>query len=123
MIQVLVMPRPNSAEGDGFWFFLQQLLDESQALATVGISVVCDNDNLVTVKAHMLTAIGDLPAVSTMTGHSGHNSYFGCHVCPIRGQVGPTRHGMYFPPSNYGAALPWRSSAEFNHDAQDLLWV
>ncbi|SAM04433.1 hypothetical protein [Absidia glauca] len=122
MIQMLVMPGPNSAKGDGFWSFLQPLLDEFQTLATSGISVVCDNGNLVTVKAHMLTAIGDLPAVSTMAGHSGHNSYFGCHICPIRGQVGPTRHGMYFPPSNYDAALPWRSSDEFNRNAQDLLW-
>ncbi|SAL99654.1 hypothetical protein [Absidia glauca] len=122
MIQVLVMPGPNSAKGDGFWSFLQPLLDEFQTRTTAGISVVCDNGNLVTVKAHMLMAIGDLPAVSTMAGHSGHDSYFGCHICPIRGQIGPTRHGMYFPPSNYDAALSWRSSTDFNCNPQDLLW-
>ncbi|SAM02736.1 hypothetical protein [Absidia glauca] len=121
MIQLLVIPGPDSAKGEGFWSFMKPVLDDLRMLATTGISVECDNGQVIQSKAHMLMAIGDLPAVSSMAGHSGHNSYNGCHICPIRGQVGPSRHGMYFPPSNYDAALPWRSSAEFDCNPEDLL--
>ncbi len=95
MLQVAIIPCKPSQ----LFSFLQPLFDELKQLESDGISVLCDDGNYF-AKAHLILATGDIPAVAELIHHSGHNSFFGCRQCKIKGiseiSPGGKGTGRYF---------------------------
>jgi hypothetical protein len=77
--------------------FLYPLYEELVYMATDGITF---NDGLTVknAKVHLLTFVGDIPAISELINHSGHTSKNGCRMCSIKGETGAgTTGGVFFP--------------------------
>ncbi|RIA99683.1 hypothetical protein C1645_684566, partial [Glomus cerebriforme] len=49
--------------------------------------------------AHLLTWIGDIPALSKSLNLSGHNSYKACRFCILEGIWHPLNKHIYYPSS------------------------
>ena len=60
--------------------------------------------NLFTLRAHVLSWSGDIPALAKVMCTMGHNSYMGCQFCYIKG-VYVNRHVYYLlkTPNNHSA--------------------
>jgi hypothetical protein len=50
-----------------------------------------------TLKTHVLTWSGDIPALSKCLNLSGHNAYKGCRFCHIKGVLHELNNHIYFP--------------------------
>jgi hypothetical protein len=79
-----IIPGPNSPKD--IHSFLKPVVDELKQLET-GIPNVYDasTGEMFTLRAHVVFASGDLPAISKLMGISGHNSYDHCRFCELRG--------------------------------------
>jgi hypothetical protein len=80
--------------------FLAPVYEELDYLSRVGIKVITPDHGSIMAKVHLMTFIGDIPAVADLIKHTGHMSYFGCRMCiakGVRGQINdPLSGGMYF---------------------------
>lgn len=74
--------------------FLSPLFEELKVLESAGITVECE-DGRIDVKAHIILASGDIPAVAALIHHSGHSSLYGCRQCTIKSisSLSPTGKG------------------------------
>jgi hypothetical protein len=113
MLQICVMPGDRAPKSQGFWSYLQPLIDEIKVLSSRGMDVICDDGIKVHSKVRLLVATGDIVAVSALANHSGHVSKSGCRICPITGCHNANRHGMYFPPTQENLSLPWRTHESY----------
>ncbi|SAM00093.1 hypothetical protein [Absidia glauca] len=81
--------------------FLAPILSELELLSRVGIKVATVDEGIISSKVHILTFVGDIPAVADLIKHSGHTSYHGCRMCVVKGVYGGGANfgsgGMYFP--------------------------
>ncbi|RIB24933.1 hypothetical protein C2G38_1957178, partial [Gigaspora rosea] len=50
-----------------------------------------------TLHGHILSWSGDIPALSKIMCVSGHNAYYGCRFCYLRGVYSETARHIYFP--------------------------
>ncbi|SAL95969.1 hypothetical protein [Absidia glauca] len=65
--------------------FLAPILSELELLSRVGIKVATVDEGIISSKVHILTFVGDIPAVADLIKHSGHTSYHGCRMCVVKG--------------------------------------
>ncbi|KAF8596671.1 hypothetical protein BDV93DRAFT_454522 [Ceratobasidium sp. AG-I] len=81
------------------------------------------------LRAHLLDAFGDIPALTKILEFLGHNSHFACRFCKISGIQGCTAKGthLYFPLSRPDTPpfkpldLPLRTHAETLKQGYDVL--
>jgi hypothetical protein len=57
-------------------------------------------DELFTLCAHLLTWMGDIPALNKSLNLCSHNSYKACHFCMLEGICHLSNHHIYYPSSN-----------------------
>ncbi|ORZ07085.1 hypothetical protein BCR42DRAFT_311861, partial [Absidia repens] len=113
MIQVCVMPGPVTPKDDGFWSFLEPLIEQIKTLATRGMDVHCSDGVIVHSKVRLMIATGDIVGLSVLCNHSGHMSKFGCRICLVEGISNGSNRGMYFEPTATNLSMPWRSHDSF----------
>lgn len=92
MIQVAIIPGPKKPVD--LFSFLNPLLSEMKVLSEQGMEVVAGGQTIC-AKVHLLFATGDIPAVSDLIFHKGHNSVHGCRFCTVKG-VSKNGYGKYF---------------------------
>ena len=93
MIQIYVASGPKKPKD--IFSFLDPVLRELDELCTHGMIVETD-EKRIPLKAHLLFVGGDIPGVANVAGHMGHQSYYGCRFCTIKGMYQENR--MTFPP-------------------------
>src|SRR5690348_16720290 len=98
MIQICVLPGPKAPKADGYWSFLNPILNDINKLSDNGLIVSSDNGNIICCKVHSLLISGDIPAVSSICSHRGHIYQYGCRICNVGGQHNSNNRGWYFPP-------------------------
>jgi hypothetical protein len=54
-------------------------------------------ETIFTLRAHILSVSGDLPALAKVMCTTGHNSYKACRFCYIRGIYCQKNRHVYFP--------------------------
>jgi hypothetical protein len=113
MLQICILPGPNTAKKDGFWSFLAPLIDEIKVLASRGMDVRCDDGVTRHSKVRLMVVTGDVVGVSTLACHAGHTSKSGCRICLVKGVTGESKRGMYFKPIDPNLSIPWRSHESF----------
>ncbi|CCO35605.1 hypothetical protein BN14_09723 [Rhizoctonia solani AG-1 IB] len=88
MICTGVIPGPHSPKDLNS--FLQPLIDELVELAQGVEAVDVVNEELFALRAHVLSAFGDLPAMAKLMEFIGHNGRFPCRLCKIMSIPGRT---------------------------------
>ncbi|GAB1518684.1 hypothetical protein RhiTH_001748 [Rhizoctonia solani] len=59
------------------------------------------------LRAFLVLAFGDIPALSKLLGVKGHNAFAPCHTCQIHGVQGPNSHVYYVPITQPGGEDYW----------------
>ena len=131
MIQVAVLP--TSVKSDNIFSYLSPLIQELKDLEDNGITVSGTDGITVHARAHLLLASGDIPGISALCNHGGHQCAYGCRVCRIRAErlqspsvsTNSSRSGyaQYFPGSEYDDELRTKEDfmRTYNKDNQDLV--
>ncbi|KAL5633925.1 hypothetical protein ACGC1H_005949 [Rhizoctonia solani] len=88
MICTGVIPGPHSPKDLNS--FLQPLIDELVELARGVEAVDVVNEEIFALRAHILSAFGDLPAMAKLMEFIGHNGRFPCRLCKIMSIPGRT---------------------------------
>ena len=95
MIPLGIAPGPNSPYDIAS--FLKPFLDEITMLSSRGIRITKGGIDVYCGKVFLLGVTGDIPAIATVMGHSGHMSTYGCKLCKVVGVSPPGGRGKYFP--------------------------
>ncbi|KAI8096719.1 uncharacterized protein BX664DRAFT_64912 [Halteromyces radiatus] len=74
--------------------FLTPIYKELDLLSRLGIKVHTRDGLLIRSKVHLMTFLGDIPAVADIINHSGHTSRSGCRICVVKGSSSEGT-GMY----------------------------
>ncbi|KEP45893.1 transposase family Tnp2 protein, partial [Rhizoctonia solani 123E] len=88
MICTGVIPGPHSPKDLNS--FLQPLIDELIELARGVEAVDVVNEQIFSLRAHIIAAFGDLPAMAKLMEFIGHNGRFPCRLCNIMSIPGRT---------------------------------
>ncbi|CEL54421.1 hypothetical protein RSOLAG1IB_11667 [Rhizoctonia solani AG-1 IB] len=88
IICVGAVPGPHSPKDINL--FLQPLIDELAQLAKGVEAVDVVREEIFSLRAHLIAAGGDLPAISKLMEFIGHNGWFPCRICMIQSAPGPT---------------------------------
>ncbi|KAF8741328.1 Transposase family tnp2, partial [Rhizoctonia solani] len=91
MICVGVIPGPRCPADINS--FLQPLIDELRELARGVAAVDANQEKLFSLRAHLLTIFGDIPALTKVLEFIGHNGCFPCRFCLMPTIPGPTSGG------------------------------
>ena len=91
-----------------------QKFQNSGTVLVVGVIVNTDNYFL-KFKLYLLTFSGNIPAVSTVSGHQGHNSRHGCRICLAESFVGSDVKGRYYKPINAQSLIKYITYDEFKY--------
>jgi hypothetical protein len=78
-----IFPGPLHVRNKYICSFLAPLYDELKSLAENGMTLLCDDGIRRTCKVYALFFTGDIPAVSPLAGHAGHNSIRPCRICEV----------------------------------------
>ena len=81
MIFVSIIPA-TSKDGN-LDLFLAPLIEKLLLLESAGFEVKCDDNQVRTIRAHLVIATGDVPGVAALCHHGSHMSTFGCQICLI----------------------------------------
>ena len=100
---------------------LEELLELENGVETIDCSAGPFNKTF-TLRAFLLLAFGDIPALTKLLGIKGHNAFSPCRTCKITGvkDTRPNSHIYFVPLTTPGEAEYWdpthlktRSSASF----------
>ncbi|KAL7280964.1 hypothetical protein ACG7TL_005913 [Trametes sanguinea] len=96
--------------------FLYPMVEELLRLQ-IGVSTYDTlSDTLFLLRAYLIVAFGDIPAMSLLMRMKGHNALTPCRMCTIRGVRGPSGGSKRYDP----AALPLRSHEDFLANAREI---
>ncbi|QRW24315.1 Transposase family tnp2 [Rhizoctonia solani] len=110
--------------------FLQPLIDELVELSRGVEAVDVVNEEVFALRAHILAAFGDLPAIAKLMEFVGHNGRFPCRLCKIMSILGRTAKNashLYCPLHRSDDTgldpyeLPLRTHEECLKDGYDVL--
>ncbi|KAI8098863.1 uncharacterized protein BX664DRAFT_254329, partial [Halteromyces radiatus] len=76
--------------------FLTPIYKELDLLSRLGIKVQTSDSLVIHYKVHLMTFLGDIPAIADTMNHSGHTSKSGCRSCVMKGSSFEG-YGIYFP--------------------------
>ncbi|CEL58782.1 hypothetical protein RSOLAG1IB_08828 [Rhizoctonia solani AG-1 IB] len=98
LICVGVIPGPKSPKnlGSFLWPLIEELLELASGVSAVDIST----QRLFSLRAHLLTAFGDIPAITKLLEFVGHNGRYPCRFCLMSAIQGATAGGgthLYCP--------------------------
>ncbi|KAF8674983.1 Transposase family tnp2 [Rhizoctonia solani] len=128
MICTGVIPGPHSPKDLNS--FLQPLIDELVELSRGVEAVDVVNAEVFALRAHILAAFGDLPAIAKLMEFVGHNGRFPCRLCKIMSILGRTAKNashLYCPLHRSDDTgldpyeLPLRTHEECLKDGYDVL--
>ena len=101
--------------------FLQPIFQELHTLEQAGMIVNTLTDHI-PIKVHLAVMVtGNIPAVSKIINHSGHMSYYGCHIGNMWGTTG-SNGGIYFLPSSYTNDLCTKDDYINGNPDQSITW-
>lgn len=112
---VAVIPGPRKPYD--IFSFLYPTIQELLVLETEGI-IVETRTSSIRIKAHLLNIIGDIPGLSELCLHAGHNSYHGCRICKIKGIYSKSKRTIVFPGTNEAQEpieYPLRTSEDYQN--------
>jgi hypothetical protein len=94
-----VIPGPNAPKE--LTTYLEPLVDELEDLARGVPAFDTVDGHTFSLRAYLLTAFGDMPAVAKLMAMKGPNGKFPCRTCKIegikRGSAGPGKNTLYTP--------------------------
>ena len=120
-----VIPGPKSVKDvDSFlWPLYDKLVDLAKGVKTLDLQ----SREFFKLRAYLLLAFGDIPAISKLMSMKGHNGCSPCRSCEIKGMTKPGE-GVHYVPlrrtdnSSYDPRdLPYRSHQEFIKQASKVL--
>lgn len=95
--------------------YLYPIVEELLVLESKGMNIYNrrTSQNL-HVKASLYITIGDIPGVAELCMHKGHQSYYGCRICPIRGTDKKFGKAIYFLPVTASESIEVRKRQDFS---------
>lgn len=82
------------------------------------------------LRCHVIMWTGDMPAIAKLMCMSGHNAYFGCRFCHLKGTYSEKSRHVYYPcvmpggsdNSDYNPEdLPERNEHDFFNDVNKII--
>ncbi|KAA8909502.1 hypothetical protein TRICI_004483 [Trichomonascus ciferrii] len=122
-IPMIVPKRKPNADTDVL-SFIQPLIDDLVQMSSGFWTYDGHTRQEVLLKAHLVFVGGDMPAVSSLTGFKGVQSYYPCRCCEIRkekGNIGPYHVGAREEDLD-DTGLSDQASPIFNLGSIDLPW-
>lgn len=92
-----IVPGPYKCD---IFSFLFPTLRELLTLESGGLEITFSSGSTENFKVKLCGCIGDIPGIAELSCHTGHQSYYGCRICTIRGtEKNKQNTTINFPPS------------------------